>query len=162
MQRELAARPLETPPSSIAAMEREMTADPNVEVPEAAREFVKRTASAAKERAADTRVSVEQVTAAIENAAAGSVNATARIGRAIQNAVYEEVDALLDGIEHLAGAKSFGEAFHMQSDYFHGRVAATAERGWAIVNYVSELVLEAARFANKESSENAQANTQAL
>jgi hypothetical protein len=143
-------------------MDRKMTADVNVEVPEAAREFVKRAASTAKERAADARVSVEQVTAAIENTAGGSVSEIAKIGRAIQNAVYEEVDALLDGVELLATAKSFGEAFHMQSDYVNGRVAATAGRGWAVVSYLSELVLEAAKFANKKSSENAQPKAQAV
>jgi hypothetical protein len=41
----------------------------------------------------------------------------------------------------------------MQSDYVHGRLAATARHGWAIVSYLSELVLEAAEFANKKSSE---------
>lgn len=139
-----------------------MTFDAKMEVPKAAREFVKRAATAAKERAADARVGVEEVTAAIENAAGGSVNETAKIGRAIQNAVYEETDALLDGIEHLASAKSFGEAFHIQSDYFHECATATAARGWAIVNYVSELVLEAAKFANKKSSENVPVHAQAV
>jgi hypothetical protein len=143
-------------------MERKMTANAEMKVPQAAREFVKRAASEAKERAADTRVGVEEMTAAIENAAGGSVNEAAKIRRAIQNAVYEEVDALLDGIEQLASAKSFGEAFHKQSDYFHGRAAATTARGWAIINYVSELVLEAAKFANKKCSANAQVQTQAV
>jgi Phasin protein len=143
-------------------MERKMTADAEMKVPQAAREFVKRAASEARERAADTRVGLEEMTAAIENAAGGSVNEAVKIGRAIQNAVYEEVDALLDGIEQLASAKSFGEAFHEQSDYFHGRAAATTARGWAIINYVSELVLEAAKFANKKSSANAQVQTQAV
>jgi hypothetical protein len=90
-----------------------------------------------------------------------SVNEAAKIGRAIQNAVYEEVDALSDSIEQLASAKSFGEVFHNQSDYFHGRAAATTARGWAIINYVSELVLEAAKVANKKSSANAH-QTQAV
>jgi hypothetical protein len=99
-------------------MERKMTADVNMEVPETAREFIKRAATTAKERAADARVSVEQVTAAIESATGDSVRETAKIGRAIQNAVYEEVDALLDGVEHLATAKSFGEVFHMQGALF--------------------------------------------
>jgi len=50
----------------------------------------------------------------------------------------------------------------LRSNYFHGRAAATAARGWAIVNYVSELVLEAAKFANKKSSENTQGHAQAV
>ena len=43
-----------------------MTANAEMKVPQAAREFVKRAASEAKERAADTRVGVEEMTAAIE------------------------------------------------------------------------------------------------
>ena len=42
----------------------------NVEVPEAAREFVKKTANSAKERAADVYAGSEKVTAALETAAA--------------------------------------------------------------------------------------------
>jgi hypothetical protein len=49
-----------------------------------------------------------------------------------------------------------------QADYFYGRAAATTARGWAIVNYVSELVLEARKFANKKSSSNAQVQAQAV
>src|SRR5262245_3488488 len=61
------------PPGSIATMERKMTADVNMEVRETAREVITRAATTAKERAADARDSVEHVTAAIENAAGGSV-----------------------------------------------------------------------------------------
>src|SRR5436305_10332481 len=46
----------------------------NLDVPEAARDFVKRTASTAKERAADIHAGTEKVTAAIETAVADSVS----------------------------------------------------------------------------------------
>ena len=134
----------------------------NVQVPEAAREFVKRAASAAEERAADAQVGVEKVTAAIESAAASSVSEAAKVSRAIQNAVYEEVDAALDGIQKLATTKSFGDVFHVQSDYFHNRVAATAARAGAIGGYLNELVHQAAKFANRTSSESAQLGAQAI
>ena len=45
----------------------------NLEVPEAAREFVKKQAETAKVRAADMHAGSEKVTAAIETAVAGSV-----------------------------------------------------------------------------------------
>ena len=45
----------------------------NMEVPEAAREFVKKQAETAKVRAADIHAGSEKVTAAIETAVAGSV-----------------------------------------------------------------------------------------
>jgi phasin len=114
-------------------MERKMTSDVlgNMEVPEAAREFVKSAASAAKERAADAQVGVEKVTATIETAAASSVSEAAKVSRAIQNAVYEEIDAALNGIQKLATAKSFGEIIHLQSDYLHNRVDVTVARARA-------------------------------
>jgi phasin len=145
-------------------MEREMTVDAlgNVEVPVAAREFLKRATTAAKERAADAQVGAEKVTAAIENATTVSVTEAAKVSRAIQNAVYEEVDAALDGIDKLAAAKSFGEVFHVQSDYFQNRAAATAARAGAIGGYLSDLVHQAAKFANRTSSDGMQPGAQAI
>jgi phasin len=145
-------------------MERKMTTDVpgNMKVPEAAREFIKSAASAAKERAADAQVGVEKVTAAIESAAANSVNEAAKVSRAIQNTVYQEVDAALDGIQKLSTAKSFSEIIHVQSDYFHNRVDAMAARSKAIGEYLSELVHEAAHFANRTSSKGSRLDAQAI
>jgi phasin len=145
-------------------MERKMTSDVlgNMEVPEAAREFVKSAASAAKERAADAQVGVEKVTATIETAAASSVSEAAKVSRAIQNAVYEEIDAALNGIQKLATAKSFGEIIHLQSDYLHNRVDVTVARARAIGGYLSELVHDAANLANRTSSKGARLDTQAI
>ena len=53
----------------------------NMEVPEAAREFVKKQADAAKVRAADFHAGSEKVTDAIETAVAGSVTEAAKISR---------------------------------------------------------------------------------
>ena len=50
----------------------------NLEVPEAAREFVKKQAETAKVRAADLHAGSEKVTAAIETAVAGSVTEAPR------------------------------------------------------------------------------------
>ena len=60
----------------------------NLEVPEAAREFVKKTANTAKDRAADVYAGSEKVTAAIETAVADSVTEAAKISRNIQQAMY--------------------------------------------------------------------------
>jgi hypothetical protein len=134
----------------------------NVEVPVAAREFIKSAASAAKERASSAQVGVEKVTAAIESAAASSVSEAAKVSRAIQNVVYEEIDAALDGIQKLATGKSFGEIIHVQLDYFHNRVDATVARARAIGGYLSELVHETANFANKTSSKGARLDAHAI
>ena len=60
----------------------------NVEVPEAAREFVKKTANTAKERAADVYAGSEKATAALETAVVDSVSEVAKISRNIQQAMY--------------------------------------------------------------------------
>ncbi len=63
----------------------------NLEVPEAAREFLKKQAETAKVRAADLHAGTEKVTAAIETAVAGSVTEAAKISRNIQQAARGEV-----------------------------------------------------------------------
>src|SRR5580658_5055280 len=88
----------------------------NLEVPEAAREFVKKTAGTAKERAADLHAGSEKVTAAIETAVSGSVTEAAKISRNIQQAIYQDAEAFFAGIDKLASAKSFNEAVQIQSD----------------------------------------------
>src|SRR6266851_5601984 len=80
------------------------------EVPEAARDFVKRTANTAKERAADVYAGSEKVTAAIETAVADSVSEAAKISRNIQQALYQDAEAFFVGIDKLASAKSTNEA----------------------------------------------------
>src|SRR3981081_2375228 len=72
-----------------------------LEVPEAAREFLKKTAGTAKERAADLHAGSEKVTAAIETAVAGSVSEAAKISRNIQDALYQDAEAFFAGIDRL-------------------------------------------------------------
>ena len=93
----------------------------NMEVPEAAREFVKKTAGTAKERAADLHAGSEKVTAAIETAVAGSVSEAAKISRNIQQAIYQDAEAFFAGIDKLASAKSLNEAVQIQSDLVRAR-----------------------------------------
>ena len=88
----------------------------NLEVPEAAREFVKKAAATAKDRAADLHANSEQATAAIETAVAGSVAEAAKISRTIQQALYQDTEAFFAGIDRLASAKSFTEAVRIQSE----------------------------------------------
>src|SRR6201989_3117542 len=71
----------------------------NMEVPEAAREFVKKTAGTAKERAADFHAGSEKVTAAIETAVTGSVSEAVKISRNIQQAIYQDTEAFFAGVD---------------------------------------------------------------
>ena len=69
----------------------------NFTVPESAREFVKKTATTAKERAADFHAGSERLTSIVENAATGSVNEAVKISRNIQQAAYEDAEAFFAG-----------------------------------------------------------------
>ncbi len=93
----------------------------NIAVPETAREFVKKTATTAKERAADFHAGSERVTSMIENAATGSVSEAAKISRNIQQAVYQDAEAFFAGIDKLASATSLSEAVQIQSELVRAR-----------------------------------------
>src|SRR5260370_30830927 len=71
----------------------------NLEVPEAAREFVKKQAETAKERAADFHAGSEKVTAALETAVAGSVSQAAKISPNIHDALYHGPEAVFACID---------------------------------------------------------------
>src|SRR5258707_12027776 len=69
----------------------------NMDVPTGARDFVKKAAGTAKDRATEIHTGSEKVTAAIETALAGSVTEVAKISRNIQQAIYEDAQAFLAG-----------------------------------------------------------------
>ena len=119
----------------------------NMEVPEAAREFVKRSANTAKERAADVYAGSEKVTAAIETAAANSVSEVAKISRNIQQAMYQDAEAFFAGIDKLASAKSLNEAVQIQSDLARARGEVFISRAKSTTEYLGKLVANGAKTA---------------
>ena len=119
----------------------------NMEVPEAAREFVKKQAETAKVRAADMHAGSEKVTAAIETAVAGSVSEAAKISRNIQQAFYQDAEAFFAGIDKLASAKSLSEAYQIQSDLARARGEVLVSRAKSTAEYVGQLVSEGAKNA---------------
>src|SRR3954467_4038177 len=119
----------------------------NMEVPEAAREFVKKQTEAAKERAADLHAGSEKVTAAIETAVAGSVSEAAKISRNIQQALYQDAEAFFAGIDKLASAKSLNEAVQIQSDMVRARGELFVSRAKASAEYLGKLVADSAKSA---------------
>ena len=118
-----------------------------MEVPEAARDFVKRAATNAKERAADVYAGSEKVTAAIETAVADSVSEAAKISRNIQQAVYEDAEAFFAGLDKLASAKSINEAVQIQSDLARARGEAFIARAKSSTEYLGKLVANGAKTA---------------
>jgi phasin len=119
----------------------------NLEVPEAAREFVKKQAETAKERAADLHAGSEKVTAVIETAVTGSVSEVAKISRNIQNALYQDAEAFFAGIDRLASAKSLNEAVQIQSDMLRARGEVFVSRARASSEYLGKLVADGAKTA---------------
>jgi phasin len=124
----------------------------NLEVPEAAREFVKKTAGTAKERAADLHAGSEKVTAAIETAVAGSVSEAAKISRNIQDALYQDAEAFFAGIDRLASAKSLNEAVQIQSDMVRARGEVFMSRAKSTTEYLGKLVADGAKTAQDNLS----------
>lgn len=121
----------------------------NVEVPEAARDFVKRAAGTAKDRAADLHNGSEKVTAAIEAAANNSVSEVAKVSRSIQQAMYQDAEAFFNGIDKLASAKSITEAFQIQSDLVRAHGETLVARAKSTSEYVGKLVTEGAKSAQE-------------
>ncbi|MGA2287579.1 phasin [Bradyrhizobium sp.] len=119
----------------------------NLEVPEVAREFVKKTAGTAKERAADLHAGSEKVTAAIETAVAGSVTEAAKISRNIQQALYQDAEDFFSGIDRLASAKSLNEAVAIQSEMLRARGELLVSRAKSSTEYLGKLVAEGAKTA---------------
>src|ERR1700674_3916084 len=119
----------------------------NLEVPEAARDFVKKTAGTAKERAADLHAGSEKVTDAIETAVAGSVSEAAKISRNIQQAIYQDTEAFFAGIDKLASAKSINEAVQIQSDLLRASGETFVSRAKSTTEYLGKLVADGAKSA---------------
>ena len=119
----------------------------NMEVPEAAREFVKKTASTAKERAADVFAGSEKVTAAIETAISDSVSEAAKISRNIQQAMYQDAEAFFEGLDKLASAKTISEAVQIQSDLARAQGEVIVSRAKSTTEYLGKLVADGAKTA---------------
>jgi phasin len=119
----------------------------NLEVPEAAREFVKKSANTAKDRAAEVFAGSERVTAAVENAVTESVTEAGKISRNIQQAIYEDAEAFFAGIDKLASAKSFSEAVEIQSSLLRARGEAFVSRAKATTDYLGKLAANGAKSA---------------
>jgi phasin len=119
----------------------------NLEVPEAARDFVKKQAETAKVRAADFYAGSEKASEVIETAVTGSVSEAAKIGRNIQQAFYQDAEAFFAGVDKLASAKSINEAVQIQSDLLRAHGETLVSRAKASTEYLGKLVTEGAKSA---------------
>lgn len=132
-----------------------------IDVPEAARDFVKRVAGDATVRANDIHAGAEKLTAAIETAVSEQVNETAKISRTIQQAMLDDAQAFFAGVEKLAAAKSFGEAFQIQTEMVRARADVAASRARATADYLGERFATGAKTAQENLSKVVSLNTKA-
>lgn len=124
----------------------------NLDVPEATRDFVKRAAGTAKEKAAEVHAGSEKVTAAIETAVTDSVSEAAKISRNIQQAIYQDAEAFFAGIDKLASAKSVNEAVQIQSDLVRSQGEVLISRAKSTTEYLGKLVTDGAKTAQDNLS----------
>ncbi len=120
---------------------------PNLDVPEAARDFVKRSVSTAKERAAEIQTGAEKVTGVVESAVSGSISEAAKVTRNIQQAMFEDADAFFSGLDKLISAKSFTEAVEIQSALLRERGEIAVARARSATDYVGKLIADTAKAA---------------
>jgi phasin len=123
-----------------------------LEVPEATRDFVKRAAGTAKDKAADFQANSEKVTSAIETAVSNSVSEATKISRNVQDAFYADVQSFFAGIDKLASAKSLTEAFQVQTDLVRAHGEVLSSRAKASTEYLGKLVSEGAKSAQDNFS----------
>jgi phasin len=124
----------------------------NLDVPVAAREFVKKTAGTAQERAADLQANSEKVTSAIETAVSGSVTEAANISRNIQQALFQDAAAFFAGIDRLASATSLSEAAQIQSELARAQGEVVVSRAKDATAYLGKLVADGAKNAQDNFS----------
>lgn len=99
-----------------------------VPLPEAARDYGRRAAESAREKAGALAHAVEDATNALESAAAGTVAATAGIARELQAAVFADAQSAIAGFEAVVRARSFDEALDAQAAFVRTQLHAQAAR----------------------------------
>ena len=132
-----------------------------IEVPEAARDFVKRVASEASDRASGLHSGAEKLTATIETAVTEQVAETAKISRNIQQALHDDAQAFFDGLAKLAAAKSLGEAFGVQSDLVRASTDVAVARARATADYLGERFVSGAKTAQENLAKATSLNAKA-
>jgi hypothetical protein len=107
------------------------------EIPDAAREFVKRTVAAAKDGSTDLHAGANKVTGAIEEALVGAVNGMADVNRKVVEAACQDAEATFAAIDKLAGAQSLTEAYEVYVDYLRQQDNVVNARAKSAASFVS-------------------------
>jgi hypothetical protein len=120
------------------------------ELRDALREFVKRSAAAARNRSADLHAGATKVTGAIESALVKAVSDVAEVNRKFVDAAYQEVETACTVVDKMAGAKSFDEAYKAYVDHLRRQNEVGVARAKSATGFVSARATEA--FENLRDS----------
>ena len=118
-------------------------------IPDAARDFVKKAADAAKERATTFHAGADKATTAVEQTLVTAVGEVAKLTRQAQQAGYEDAQAFFSGVDQLASAKCVGEAVQIYVDYMRNRSDVTMARARTARDLFGEVVASGANTRQK-------------
>jgi hypothetical protein len=121
----------------------ETTAETPVET--GARDFVLRAAKTAKEQAESLRNGAEKATANLESAFNTSVTTVADASRAVQGALYQDVEATLAAVEKLASSKSLAEAARVHVEFLNQRGQVGLDRVKSATDYLANALENASK-----------------
>jgi hypothetical protein len=110
----------------------------------AARDFVKKAAATAKERATTLHAGADKATTAVEQALVTAVGEVAKLTRQAQQAAYVDAQAFFSGVDQLASAKCPGEAIQIYVDYMHNRSDVAMARARTARDLFGKLVASSA------------------
>ena len=117
--------------------------------PAAARDFVKKAAATAKERATTFHAGADKATTGIEQTLVTAVGEVAKLARQARQAAYEDAQAFFSGVDQLASAKSVGEAIQIYVDYMRNRSDVAMARARTARDLFSKLVASGANTRQK-------------
>lgn len=122
-------------------------------LPDAARDFVKLTASSVQDRFADAHVGSEKVTAAFESAATRALAEGTKISRNVQQAFFDDAMAFFAGVSKLATAQTLTDAVKIQSDFLRASAETLLGRTKSTAAYLVEIGTEATDDAERNLRE---------
>jgi hypothetical protein len=121
--------------------------------PAAAREFVKKAAESAKDRATTLHANVEKATTTIEQRLISTVGEVAKLTRQAHQAAYEDAEAFFGGVDKLASAESLGEVFQIYVDYVRSRSDVVMARARAVNDYFGKVLADGAKSVQDNVAE---------
>jgi hypothetical protein len=118
-------------------------------IPAAARDFVKKAAAAATERATTFHAGADKATTAVEQTLVTAVGEVAKVTRQAQQAGYEDAQAFFSGVDQLASAKCVGEAVQIYVDYMRNRSDVAMARARTARDLFGKVVASGANTRRK-------------